>query len=137
MPSKKPAAEDVWYPDGELVILAHEIMLKEYGGHPGFDLGIEVFGHILEEMKNAKDVYRKAAILLRKLVTVRIFQNGHHRTGYEVTKTFLEMNGLRMKTQDTQKIIGFIKDLLHYEIEEIAVWIRDGKVPEVSNENSS
>jgi len=126
--TEKPADEEIWYPDGELVISAHDTLLKEYGGHPGFDLGIEVFEYILKEMKNTNDIYLKAAILLRKLVTVRIFQNGHHRTGYEITKTFLEMNGLSMKEQDIQKTIRFIKGVLQCNINEIAVWIRDGKV---------
>ena len=130
--------EDVWYPDEEFVMAAHELMLKEYGGYPRFRIGIGVFKHILEEVKSTKGIYRKAAILLRKLVTVRIFENGQHRTAFEVTKTFLEMNGVKMKMEkDTKKIIKFIKDIWYYNLDEIEAWLRDGKVPQRSDEDSS
>jgi death-on-curing family protein len=119
---------DVWYPDEEFVLGVHELMLKEYGGYPGVP-GIGIFKHILKEVKSEKDIYRKAAVLLRKLVTVRIFENGQHRTAFEVTKTFLEMNEAKMKIQNTEKIIKFIKDSWHYNIDQIEEWLRDGKVP--------
>lgn len=133
--SKNPE-KDVWYPDENFVIKAHEIMLKKYGGYPGFAIGIEAFKHILGEVKSTKGIYRKAAILLRKLVTVRIFQNGQHRTAFEVTKTFLEMNDAKMKIQDKKEIIKFIKDIRYYDIDEIEAWLRDGEVPERPDEDS-
>lgn len=129
--------EDIWYPDEKFVEKTHDLMLKKYGGHPGFNVGIEVYKHILDEIKTAKGIYHKAAILLRKLATIQIFQNGHHRTAFEVTKTFLEMNDAKIKTQNKKEIIRFIKYILYYNIDEIEAWIRNGEVPQKSRENSS
>jgi prophage maintenance system killer protein len=129
--------EDVWYPDEKFVLKAHDLLLKKYGGYPGFNVGIEVFKYILKEVKSTRGIYRKAAILLRKLVATQIFQNGHHRTAFEVTKIFLEMNDAEIKIQGTKKIIKFIKNILYYNIDEIEAWLRDGKVPQRADENSS
>ena len=68
----------VWYPDEEIVLETHRIMIEKYGGRLGFERGIEAFKHILADVKVAKGIYRKATILLRRLVTGRIFKDGNH-----------------------------------------------------------
>ena len=117
---------DVWYPDEEIVLKIHKTMLKEYGGWSGFERGIIVFKSILAEAKAASGIYRKAAIFLREIGTERIFKDGNHRTAQAVTETFLEMNSMQMKIQDSKEIIKFIKGILHYDIDEIEEWIKHG-----------
>ena len=118
--------EDVWYPDEEIVLKFHEIMLKKYGGWPAIERGIIVFKRILAEAKAAKGIYRKAAIFLRGISTGRIFKDGNHRTAQAVTETFLEMNNMQMKIQDSKEITKFIKGILHYNIDEIEEWLKYG-----------
>jgi death-on-curing family protein len=101
-------------------------MIKRYGYWSGFEVGIELYHHIIEEVKNAEGLYRKAAILLYGIVTNRIFQDGHHRTAFEVTKAFLEMNGAEFKEKDEQIIIRFIKDIRTYTIEQVESWLKNG-----------
>jgi len=105
-------------------------MIEKFGGRSGFDRGITVFDAILEEVKETKGIYRKAAILLRRLATGRIFDDGNHRTAFEVTFTFLQLNDAEMKVKDTQKIIRFIKDILFYDLDEIEAWLKNGQVPQ-------
>lgn len=120
----------LWYPDDAFVIQAHEEMLKEYGGYPGFERGIIQFHVVLAEVKaSTGNIYRKAAILLQRMVNVRIFLDGNHRTAYEVTDTFLRMSGKRIKIADKQKIIRFIKDIKQYSIEQVGDWLENGKAP--------
>ena len=118
--------EDVWYPDEEFVLEIHETMLKKYGGWPGFERGIIVFKSILAEVKAAKGIYRKAAVFFRGIGTGRIFKDGNHRTAQAVTETFLEMNNMQMKIQDSKEIIKFIEGILHYNIDEIEEWLKHG-----------
>jgi len=120
----------VWYPDEEIVLETHRIMIEKYGGRLGFERGIEAFKHILADVKVAKGIYRKATILLRRLVTGRIFKDGNHRTAQAVTMLFLEMNDVSMNVQDSEKIIRFIKGILFYSIDEIEAWLKDGKLPQ-------
>jgi death-on-curing family protein len=117
---------DVWYPDEKLVLEVHKTMLKKYGGWQGYECGIDVYSHILDEAKKAKGVYSKAAVFLRKLVSGRIFVDGNHRTAQAITETFLEMNNAQMKVQETEEIIMFIKHILEYNLEEIAEWLENG-----------
>jgi len=44
-------------------------MLREFGGYPGLRSNGEVFKSILREVKKTRGIYRKAAVLLRKLNT--------------------------------------------------------------------
>lgn len=129
-----------WYPNKTFVIEAHDIMLEKFGGRSGFDRGMNVFDAILGEVKKTKGIYRKAAVLLKRMAIGRIFDDGNHRTAFEVTKTFLEMNSTKMKVKDSKKIIKFIKDIWFYNTDEIEVWLMDGQVPQcarTSYEDSS
>ena len=117
---------EVWYPPDEFLIYAHAIMIERYGYWSGFEVGIGPYHHFVEEMKKAEGIYHKAAILLKRIATSRIFQDGHHRTAFEVTKAFLEVNGAEFKEKDEQKIIKFIKDVRKYSIEETESWLKDG-----------
>jgi death-on-curing family protein len=108
-------------------------MLEKFGGRSGFDRGINVFDAFLEEVKETKGIYRKAAVLLRRLATGRIFDDGNHRTAFEVTFTFLQLNDAEMKVTNIQKIITFIKDIWYYDIDEIEAWLRNGQIPKESD----
>lgn len=57
-----------------------------------------------------------------------MFKDGNHRTAFEVTKTFLEMNGKKMKITDTEEIIRFIKDIRQYNLEEVESWLENGEI---------
>jgi len=119
----------MWYPDKDLIIKVHELMLKLYGGYPGFERGIDAYDAILEEVKEAKGVYRKAAILLRRIVRARIFQDANHRTAQIITEIFLKKNNAEMATKEPKIVIKFIKDILYYNIDEIEEWLKNGTLP--------
>jgi len=119
---------EVWYPSDWFLDQIHDIMIKRYGGYTGYELGIEPYHHIIQQVGEAEGIYRKGALLLRELVTTRIFQDGHHRTAYIVVKTFLEKNDAIFKENDEQKVIRFIKDIRRYTIEEIEGWLENGEL---------
>lgn len=104
-------------------------MLKKYGGYPGFERGIQVLKYIIEDAKREKGIYRKAAVILRRLITDRIFKDGNHRTAQVISQAFLEINGKKMKVQNPEEIIRFIKNIRHYDIDEIEEWLKNGVTP--------
>jgi prophage maintenance system killer protein len=71
-------------------------------------------------------MYLKAAILLKEIATTRIFQDGHHRTAYIVTKTFLEKNDIPFKEKSEEIVISFIKQIRQYDFEQIKDWLENG-----------
>jgi death-on-curing family protein len=103
-------------------------MIRRYGGYTGFEVGIQVYHHLIEEAKMAEGIYLKAAILLQGIAIGRIFQDGNHRTAYIVTKTFLEMNDTELTEKDDLKIIKFIKDIRNYELDQVESWLKNGKL---------
>ena len=116
----------IWYPSDDFLIFAHDIIIECYGYWSGFELGIEPYHHIINETEEVEGVYRKAAILIKGIATTRIFQDGHHRTAFEVTKTFLEMNGAEFNEKDELKIIKFMKGIRKFDIEQIEGWLKNG-----------
>jgi len=115
-----------WYPSEVFVVKAHDIMIDRIGGYSGFEVGLSPLRHLLKRIKQIEGIYAKAAVLLKEIATSRIFQDGHHQTAYEVTKTFLEMNHVEMKEKDDLKIIKFIKDIRKYNINEVESWLKNG-----------
>lgn len=123
----------IWYPDESIVLQVHEELLEQFGGHPEFERGIDLFSVVLKEVKDARGIYGKAAVLLRRLVDVRIFCDGNHRTAYSVTDIFLRMNGKRIHEDSERKVIRFIKDVKCYTVDDIEAWLRDGQIPKRSH----
>jgi prophage maintenance system killer protein len=127
--------EDIWYPDKNLLLEAHKIMIEKYGGYHGLERGLIVFQKILTDAKSAKGIFCKAAILLRGIAIGRIFKDGNHRTAQVITETFLEANGFELKLNE-KEIERFIKQILHYDVEEVVEWLKNGCVSRRSTKNS-
>ena len=127
--------DGVWYPNSSFIEDTHLIMLEKYGGFPGFERGIGIYSFILEKMKLAKGVFGKASILLREIISGRIFKDGNHRTALVVTETFMEMNNVKMCEESPEKRYIFIKDFLRYSLNEIEEWLKHGSIEKASNED--
>ena len=117
-----------WYPSEAFVEKAHEIMIERYGGHTGFERGINIYLCLIEEIKQIEGTYMKAAMLLQGIAVRRIFQDGNHRTAYIATKTFLEMNDGEINEKDDLKVIKFIKEIRNYNLNQVESWLKDGKL---------
>jgi prophage maintenance system killer protein len=125
--------EDIWYPNKEFVFQIHEEMITEFGGYRGFETGLDVFNVVLKEAKKTKGIYRKAAVFLQRIVEVRIFCDGNHRTAYGVTDVFLRENGAKIRMENKETIIRFIKEIKQYSIDQIEAWLENGEIPQGPN----
>ena len=126
MPDCKPVKGQIWYPSEENVIFAHDRLIEQVGGWSGFEVGMAPYATFLKEVKAARGIYRKGAVLMKSIATSRMFQDGHHRTAFVVTQDFLEYNGAEFKEKDLQKVSGFIKNIRTCSINEIASWLEYG-----------
>lgn len=52
-----------------------------------------------ERIPRKQALVRKVAFLLYSIITMHPFLNGNKRTGYELAKVFLELNGYQIKPQ--------------------------------------
>jgi len=104
-------------------------MTAQFGGFSGFETGLGVFNVVLNEVKKTKGLYRKAAVFLKRIVEVRIFGDGNHRTAYGVTDVFLRENGAKIRIENEKRIIRFIKEIKQYSIDQIEAWLKNGEIP--------
>ena len=75
-------------------------------------------------------IYAKAAVLVKQLVSGHAFASGNRRTAFIVAKDFVLNNGGSFKIGDTPiyaKIMQKIREG-RYSNEQIAEWIRNGKI---------
>jgi len=115
-----------WYPNECFLEETHELVIREYGGHSGYEVGLDPLKTILEKTKATEDVFLKAAILLRAIITARMYGDGNHRTALLTCETFLNENGEEIWTENSQTLYMFIKEILNYSVDEIAEWLENG-----------
>lgn len=113
----------------EEVIAAHYFIMRrmndaEQAGVRDHAL-LESAVHRPQQSVSGEDAYPtlfdKAAALLESLVKNHCFHNGNKRTAYLVTKSFLMMNGCRLR-MERKYAVEFIVDIAkgRYELEDIA-----------------
>jgi hypothetical protein len=60
--------------------------LRKYGGYMGYETGIGLYKVILKEVKEFEGIFRKAAVLLRRLAfRPTIFQDRNDRVAWMAT----------------------------------------------------
>ncbi|MCX6649128.1 MAG: hypothetical protein NTV61_07040 [Candidatus Bathyarchaeota archaeon] len=123
--------EDFWYPNWEIYIVAHERVLDQWGGYPGFVRYAEqIFDTIIDEVKGVDGLYEQAGLLLYRLRVIRLVHDAQKRTAFAVTEVFLEKNGGRIFEKDPSKVNRFMKDMLKFTPPQVVEWIRFGAIPE-------
>ncbi|MDG6969484.1 MAG: type II toxin-antitoxin system death-on-curing family toxin [Nitrososphaerota archaeon] len=87
------------YPSQDAVIQLHEGIIRQSGGEQGFVSAsnlayvLETSQDIGEGLPEEQAIARKGGYLLFNLVNLHPFLDGNKRTAFEVTKTFLNLNG--------------------------------------------
>ena len=76
-------------------------------------------------MKIPKNFYRKAAVLMRNIITRHTFLDGNKRTGFESMKAFLEINGKLFILEGKDEIINTVVRIAKGEMNTDAIqkWI--------------
>ncbi len=118
--------------DQDKVLLLHQLLIEQTGGEDG----IRDFGLLDSALEacfatfDGKELFptkeEKAARLGVGLVANHAFVDGNKRIGLYVMLTFLEVNGIRLDTNDDELVelgLGLAQGKIKYE--ELLQWIRD------------
>lgn len=117
----------VWYPRRELIEYIHDAQIHRYGGRLGFHRDPSLLDMIVAQTRRCEGgIYRKAAFLLRSLITAHVFRDGQHRTAFFVTVMFLEQNGESVHCDDYGQARTFLKGIRMYDNDQIARWLEFG-----------
>ena len=116
--------ENVNYLSSDDLIEINKIVVERFGG----SFGIKNKGTIeftVEQMKVPKSLFRKAAVLMRNIITGHAFLDGNKRTGFESMKAFLELNGKLFMLEDEEEIIDTVIKIAkaEMEVDVIQKWI--------------
>lgn len=86
------------------IIDLNQKIIKEFGGGSIGILNKGNLDFIVSQMRVPKDIYRKAAYLMRGIIEGHVFLSANKRTGIESAKLFLRKNGkyLILSEDDTR-----------------------------------
>lgn len=126
----------MWHPTVRDVLTAHEVVkessrVRTEGFKRSQESGLKMIREVLEEAREETDIYRSAAVYLKKLIEKHPFNDGNKRTAVVVTTRFLEENNESFephKLQETGEVYDIIKwELKSMSIEQTAYWIKTGE----------
>jgi len=119
-----------WYPTRELLVWIHDKMIEKFGGHKGVRRSLDLFDLILKDVRLTDGTYRKAAVLLTRLIAAHIFEDANKRTAYTLTKTFLEMNRAPMRITNEEEALKFLRKIREYHLDQVEEWLKHGRTKE-------
>ncbi len=125
-------------PDASVIIAFNRVILEQYPIKKADRH--EVLSHakinfvVYDVLNNGKEVYQAASILLHGIVCKHAFASGNKRTGFFLTRAFIERNGGVFCIQEAgdetnRKILTGIREGF-YSLDEIERWLKDGKIKE-------
>lgn len=126
----------MWHPTVRDVLTAHEVVkessnVRTEGFKRSQESGLKMIRKVLEEAREENNLYRSAAVYLKKLIEKHPFNDGNKRTAVIITTRFLEENNGSFephKLQETGEVYDIIKwELNSMNIEQTAYWIRTGE----------
>ena len=118
--------------DEDKVLLLHQLLIEQTGGEDGvrdfglLDSALEACFATFDGKELFPTKEEKAARLGVGLVANHAFVDGNKRIGLYVMLTFLEVNGIRLETNDDELVelgLGLAQGEIKYE--ELLQWIRE------------
>ncbi len=118
--------------DQDKVLLLHQLLIEQTGGEDGvrdfglLDSALEACFATFDGKELFPTKEEKAARLGVGLVSNHAFVDGNKRIGLYVMLTFLEVNGIKLETNDDELVeigLGLAQGKIKYE--DLLQWIKD------------
>ncbi|MFB6147717.1 MAG: type II toxin-antitoxin system death-on-curing family toxin [Candidatus Nanohaloarchaea archaeon] len=128
-----------WHPTVQDVLTAHEVVkensrVRTSGFRQSQEKGLRKIREVLESARGEDDIYRAAAIYLKKLIEKHPFNDGNKRTAFLIANRFLSENGKGFaprKIQEDEEIYQVLKwELKSTDVETLASWLETGELPD-------
>ncbi|WEL18765.1 Death-on-curing family protein [Halorhabdus sp. SVX81] len=84
---------------------------------------------LLEKAREYDDDFRRAAVILRKLPSLHVFEDGNKRTAYLVVVEYLDRRNLE-PAKSGEVVERVMRCRKRFSVEEIAEWLEDGSIDE-------
>jgi len=108
----------------------HERVVTTYDLHNpgmGHPQGEMILKNILATASSSSDAYEQAAIVLNKLISVHVFEDGNKRTAWlAVVKLLSEYD--EQPSPDRSEVARVLRHIARYSTAELATWLRSGEI---------
>lgn len=118
-------------PDADRIIQIHDRVVNEYDlTHTGTRVAAPrlKFRKMLAEVDEYEGEYRRAAALLRKIITSHYFEDGNKRTGWLTTRQYLDDRGHVPAERDAEHVERVAKSVRSFDVDELAMWLAHGDI---------
>ncbi|PSG99211.1 MAG: hypothetical protein BRC29_03740 [Nanohaloarchaea archaeon SW_7_43_1] len=124
--------EKNWYPAVEDIEKVHDDVLEQNPEkYPGTRVSpLTRIPEVITEARNTPGHYKSAAVLLKRIASEHVFEDGNTTTAILIAKKFLERNNKEFKPND-HKLTGKVANNHGlYSVEEIAHYFKTGEIDE-------
>src|SRR5713226_5750911 len=96
--------DEITYPTMNQVERLYHRVIQMTGGESGYlsrsnlEYLLETVKDVGERLDRKRAIIKKAAFLLYNIIVLHPFVNGNKRTGYELVKLFLQVNGYKINS---------------------------------------
>jgi death-on-curing protein len=108
----------------EEIIELNKKIVEEFGGTIGL-INESNLDFVLAKVKNAKDIFKKAAELVYGINIGHVFIDVNKRTAFEAAKIFLLANDIEMRTdEEAEEFMIKMAQPEKLSIKEVEIWIK-------------
>ena len=124
--SRVSLSDEIRYPSVRQVERSYDQIIRMTGGDHGYlsksnlEYLLGTVKDVGERLDRKRAIVKKTAFLLYNLIVLHPFLNGNKRTGYELVRLFLRLNGYDVKA-NTQVAYGFLLDVAARNVSASAV----------------
>lgn len=106
------------------ILMIHDKIIDKYGGQKGIlnEGSVEYLIYLLEK---DNDIFKKASMVLYRIITNHPFMDGNKRTAFEVADFLLRHEGVHIHAKD-EEIIKVLIEIAKYKCpeERIFRWLK-------------
>lgn len=89
----------------------------------------EKIEQVLDRAERAEGVFERAAILMKDLANVHVFEDGNKRTAWMATYEYLERHDIE-PAPDNEQVPLVMKRISRFDYSELATWLETGAIDE-------
>ncbi|WP_181685112.1 Fic family protein [Halorhabdus salina] len=113
------------------IIEIHEEIEESYGlKYTGISAYFpeQTLSNVLSDVAAYDGIHLRAAALLKRLISVHIFEDGNKRTAWTTTRLYLDQYGAEPAVQETEHVATVLRCIQRLDIEELAEWLSNGEI---------
>ncbi|WP_136689414.1 type II toxin-antitoxin system death-on-curing family toxin [Halorhabdus amylolytica] len=123
--------DEATLPTPSEIIEIHEEIEESYGlKYTGISAHFseQTLSNVLSDAEEYDSIHLRAAALLRRLISVHIFEDGNKRTAWTATRLYLDQYGTEPAVREPERVATVLRNIQRFDTEELAKWLSNGEI---------